>query len=96
MESADAFAAYTDRNFWPLKNYGNISLLELNKQDFDWFVSQANPDTLKNISERFSKKFPQLKRLEAYNKLGVNLRLAIVLTMAILTTVPACVIPQNG
>lgn len=81
MERADAFAAYNDRNFWPLKNYGNISLLELEKQNFEWFVSQANRDTLKNILERFSKKFPQLKRLEAYNKLDVNLRLAIVLTV---------------
>lgn len=55
MERADAFAAYNDRNFWPLKNYGNISLLELEKQNFEWFVSQANRDTLKNILERFSK-----------------------------------------
>jgi len=63
-----------------LKNYGNISLLELGKQDFDWFVRQAHRETLQNISERFREKFPQLRRLEAYNKLKINLRLAIVLT----------------
>lgn len=79
MQSAYAFAAYTDRNFWPLKNYGNISLLELEKQDFDWFVNQANHQTLQDILECFSEKFPQLGRLEAYNKLDINLRLAVIL-----------------
>jgi hypothetical protein len=79
IESAYGFAGSADRNFWPLSDFGNISLLELEKQNFDWFVSQAKKSTPQKILNRFRYKFPQLEWLETHNNLNRNLHLAIIL-----------------
>ena len=59
--------------------FGNISLLELEKKNLDWFISQAKKSTPQKILNRFRAKFPQLRRLETHNSLNVNLHLAILL-----------------
>src|SRR5687768_1425988 len=48
IASAYGFAGFKDRNFWPLSDFGNISLLELDQQNLDWFISQAK----KSISHK--------------------------------------------
>ena len=34
IEAAYAYAGYADNNFWPLKDYGNISLQDLQNKEF--------------------------------------------------------------
>jgi hypothetical protein len=81
IEDAYAYAGYTDKNFWPLSDFGNISLSELEEKDFEWFVSQAKEKRGRpqSILNHFRNKFPQLQQIETDNKLNTNLRLAIAL-----------------
>jgi len=41
LDRAYAYAAIKDRNFWPLKDYGNISLSEVSGLDFAWHLAQT-------------------------------------------------------
>lgn len=81
IEEAYAFAGYKDKNFWPLSDFGNISLAELDGKDFEWFVTRAKEkrDIPQSILNHFRNKFPSLQQIEANNNFGINLRLAIVL-----------------
>lgn len=81
IEEAYAFAGYKDKNFWPLNDFGSVSLSELDGKDFEWFVSRAKEkrDKPQSILSHFRDKFPQMQQREASNNLKVNLRLAIVL-----------------
>ncbi|MCA9500818.1 MAG: hypothetical protein KC588_16615 [Nitrospira sp.] len=81
MENAYAFAGHRNNNFWPLSDYGNITLNELKEKPFSWFVDQAKKkrDRPKSIMARFRESFPEVARLEPQNGLNVNLCLAIVL-----------------
>jgi len=81
IEEAYAFAGFKDKNFWPLSDYGNISLSELDEKDFEWFVFQAKKkrDRPQSILNHFRNKLPRLQLIEMDNDFGVNLRLAIVL-----------------
>lgn len=78
IETTYAYAGYTDRSFWPLKDFGNVSLAELEEKDFTWFVHQAKIPQ-REILSRYRKKFPQLVYLETQNRLNINLSLAVVL-----------------
>ncbi len=81
IEETYAFAGYKDKNFWPLSDFGNISLAELYKKDFEWFVVRAKEkrDKPQSILNHFRNKFPRLQQVENNNYFGINLRLAIVL-----------------
>lgn len=81
IERLYAFAGFTNNDFWPLKDYGSISLSEIKSKDFTWFEAQAvnKKDAPASIINKFRESFPNIKKIEDKNQLGVNLRLAITL-----------------
>lgn len=81
LERAYAFSGYTDSNFWPMSDFGQISLSELSGKGFDWHLEQARNkrDVPHSILSRFRKHFPDLAEVEVNNALNVNLALVIVL-----------------
>lgn len=80
LENAYAFAGFNDNNFWPLQDYGNISLKKVQEKPLSWFVTQAKKknDTPSSIINKFREIFPEIVSVEQKNSLGVNLRLAII------------------
>ena len=81
IENIYAFYGSINNSFWPLKDYGSISLSELNEKNYDWYLEQARKkkDTPKSILNRFRKQFPELTKVEVNNKLDTNLSLVITL-----------------
>jgi len=81
LERLYAYAGYMDPNFWPLSDFGNISLIELSQKTFEWFEKQASKkkDTPSSIINKFRNTDSALKTQETVNALGVNLYLAITL-----------------
>lgn len=76
-----AYCGFTDKNFWPLNDYGNIKLFERDSLTFNWYVEQSDKKkgTPRSILANFRQSFPLLQRYEVDNKLGINLVLAITL-----------------
>lgn len=81
IETSYAFAGYSDNNVWPLKDYGNISLKELKKKPFTWYVDQSKKksDTPNSIINQFKTNYPGISEIENQNALNINLRLAVIL-----------------
>ncbi|HED04401.1 MAG TPA: hypothetical protein ENI60_06505 [Candidatus Fraserbacteria bacterium] len=81
LENAYAFYGSINNSFWPLRDYGSISLSELSEKDYEWHVEQARKkkDIPHSILNRFRKQFPELKVIETKNELKTNLSLAITL-----------------
>lgn len=81
LEKLYAYAGYVDHNFWPLKDFGNISLNELTHKPFEWFEQQASnkKDAPSSIINKFRNTYDSIKTVETNNALGVNLYLAITL-----------------
>jgi hypothetical protein len=81
IENAYAFAGYNDNNFWPLSDFGNISLSELKGKDYQWFIDQVEKKKGKprSILNHFNSKLPQMMKVVENNKLGIDLKLAIIL-----------------
>lgn len=76
-----AWSGYNDHNFWPLRDFGNSTLMELNSHNFLWFKEQAKrkKDVPSSILSTLRGKYPEISALEASNEIGVNLRLAVTL-----------------
>lgn len=81
LEKLYAFAGYVDNNFWPLKDFGNISLNELADRPFEWFEERASnkKDAPSSIINKFRNTYDCIKNVETDNALGINLFLAITL-----------------
>lgn len=81
LERLYAYAGYTDNNFWPLRDFGNISLNELSQKPYEWFEEQASnkKDAPSSIINKFRNTYGGLKITEVKNAFGVNLYLAITL-----------------
>jgi len=81
VERLYAYAGFDNNDFWPLKDYGSISLSEIKNKDFNWFEAQAvnKKDAPASILNKFRESFSSIKRIEDKNQLDVNLRLAITL-----------------
>ena len=81
IERLYAYAGFINNDFWPLKDYGAITLSEIENKDFNWFEEQATnkKDTPASIINKFRSSFPNIMKIEEKNELGVNLRLAITL-----------------
>ena len=79
LESMYACAGFADKSLWPLCDFGNISINELNNQDFNFFLEQSRKkrDVPRSILRQFRNVFPELKELEIKNKLKINLHLAL-------------------
>jgi hypothetical protein len=81
LENIYAYYGGINNAFWPLQDYGNISLSELGNKDYAWYAEQAKKkkDIPHSILNRFRKQFPELMTVEATNKLEINLSLAVTL-----------------
>jgi hypothetical protein len=81
LENIYAYYGYVSNTFWPLKDYGNITLSELSSKDFSWHHKQAKnkKDAPKSILNKFRNQFPVLVTIERNNALSTNLALAITL-----------------
>lgn len=81
LERLYAYAGHTDVNFWPLADFGNISLLESRHKPFKWYEEQASKekDAPASIINKFRNEYRNITTLETNNRLGVNLYLAITL-----------------
>ena len=81
LENMYAYYGSINNEFWPLEDYGNITLSELGEKDYAWHVMQARKKKKipRSILNRFRKQFPMLKNFETTNKITVNLSLAIAL-----------------
>lgn len=76
-----AYCGLTDANFWPLYDYGHIKLSERGSLDFNWYLEQSNKKkgATRSILVSFRNSFPELQKVEANNKLEVNLAFVIIL-----------------
>lgn len=76
---AYAYLGYTDKNIWVPKDYGNITMSELESKDYSFFLKQAKnkKDVPESILNKFRNTFQEYKRLETSNKLEKNLKLEI-------------------
>lgn len=81
LEQLYAYAAYKNNDFWPLSDFGNISLKELSGKSFEWFVEQASKkkDIPSSIINTFRSAYSEILNIEQNNALKINLYLAITL-----------------
>lgn len=76
-----AYCGYSNPNFWPLTDYGKITLSEIPGKDFQWHLRQSHlkKGAPRSILQAFRKAFPLLSGSESSNKLDVDLTFAIIL-----------------
>ena len=81
LENIYAYAGFKNHNFWPLRDYGNISLEDLKLKPLTWFEEQAKKkkDIPSSIINKFRESFPKIADIEIKNGLEVNLRFVLVL-----------------
>lgn len=81
LERAYAFMGYRDSNFWPMSDFGKISISDLPTKDFNWHLEHARTkrDLPHSILNRFRKQFPEIVDIETNNALNINLALAVTL-----------------
>lgn len=81
LEAAYASAAYFDNSFWPLSDYGNISLAELPEKKWDWYLERAKnkKNSPESILSHIREKLPKFSAAERDNALGTDLRFSIAL-----------------
>lgn len=81
VENAYAYAAFIDHNFWPLSDFGNISLEELKSIDHETLLKKAKNkrNAPRSILQQFRNKVPMISKMESENALEVNLKLAVTL-----------------
>jgi hypothetical protein len=74
LENIYAYYGSINDSFWPLEDYGNISLSELKDKNYTFYVERARKKKdIHKILNRFKMQFPRLKDDELKNKLQVNL-----------------------
>ena len=80
LKKVYAYAGYKDTNFWPLSDFGNISLNDLRNQNFSWFIFRTKSiRSLKDLLNRFRKQLPNIQKIENDNYFNINLRFAVIL-----------------
>ncbi len=81
LECAYAYAASKNTDYWPLSDFGSISLSELKSKHYEWFLSQAKSKKERphSILNQFRKKHPAICDIEKTNKFQINMRLALTL-----------------
>ncbi len=81
LDHAYGYAGYCKKDFWPLGDYGNITLSELKDKELPWFIEQAKKKKNRphSIINQFRTKFNRIIRIEMDNHFNINLRLAVVL-----------------
>lgn len=81
LEAAYASAGYSNNSFWPLSDYGNISLTQLPEKGWDWYLERAKSkkNRPESILSHFRAKLPKFAAAEKDNALGIDLSLSIAL-----------------
>ncbi|SFB12629.1 hypothetical protein SAMN04515620_11977 [Collimonas sp. OK607] len=81
VEMAYASVALDDPNFWPLADYGNISLADLGSKDWAWHLERARnkKEVPHSILAQFKRKFPEIGELAFNNACNANLDFALTL-----------------
>ena len=82
IERIYAFLGKQDPEAWPLVDFGNVRLSQLERKDFDWYletVKRRHRQRPKEILNRLRAVYPDLEAVERTNELGVNLRVALEL-----------------
>lgn len=81
LEKVYAYVGCTDKALWPLKDFGNITLSELEGKDYNWFLEQSKnkKNVPKSILNFFSNNIQPIKSIEQSNALKINLKLAVTL-----------------
>lgn len=76
-----AYAGKSNNDFWPLRDYGESTLSQLESKDFNWYLSQATnkKNIPSSILNRFRDNYQIIKNTEVLNSLNINLTLAIKL-----------------
>ena len=76
-----AYIGWKDNTFWVAKDFGNISIDELEEQDLEWFKKrvQAKQGTPESIYKQFRLKMKILKLLEKKNSQNIDYNFKIIL-----------------
>lgn len=76
-----AYCGSMNNDFWPLSDYGSITLSDLNNKHFPWYVEQSKKKkgAPHSILAKFREAFPGVQPVEVKNAFEVNLALAITL-----------------
>ncbi|MFA6444326.1 MAG: hypothetical protein WCV99_18510 [Sterolibacterium sp.] len=76
-----AYCGSTNSDFWPLSDYGSITLSNLKDKPFPWYVerSRLKKGAPHSILVRFREVFPAVRRVEVENTFEVNLAVAVAL-----------------
>jgi hypothetical protein len=77
LQNVYACAGYKDNNYWPLPDFGNITISELENKSFKWFQEKAKNKPSVNIRNWLRATFPTINKLEVDNALNINIRFAI-------------------
>jgi hypothetical protein len=72
LEQIYAYIAFIDPSSWPLGNYKNLFLNDLQNQDFKFFLETARKKDINHILKFMRKKFPKLNSLEKKNALNFD------------------------
>lgn len=81
LKSLYAFCGKRDPNFWPLANFGNIKISEIEGRNYDWYLERAREKkhTPESILNHLRAGFPKLAKYEKKNELDVDFRLTVAL-----------------
>lgn len=76
-----AYIGWKDNTFWVAKDFGNISIDELEDKDLEWFKSrvQAKQGTPESIYKQFRIKMQTLTMLEKKNSQDIDYKFKIIL-----------------
>lgn len=85
---------YIDNTFWPMRDYGNISISELKDKDINYFIEQTikkkgRPET---ILCQLRKKIASIKIYEERNTLNINFHFMI----NIISKIRHVIVHNNG
>lgn len=75
LDHTYAWCGHRDLNFWPLSDFGNHSLDEIQGKSFDWYlkaVQSMKNDRHTRLLNRLRKKLNRFEALERTNKLDVD------------------------
>ena len=82
LERIYAYIGKSDRNAWPLEDFGRVKLPELDERSFEWYLHTVRRKYgLKHneLLNRIRDLYPDLRSVEEKNICHVNLRVAIEL-----------------
>jgi hypothetical protein len=77
-----AYCGKNDPTFWPMEDYGNIVMSEVDSKDFAWYKDRAKnrkKNSAREILNTFRLRWPELAALELDNGIKINMKFVLVL-----------------